>query len=268
MTLGESVFTYRKRKGLTQAELAQILGVTDKAVSKWERGVSCPDITLLPAVAAALGVTADALLSGENPPDEQFISLEKYLMGDYGFMVHDFHPQDEEIALILDSPESEEAEHGYPLSGKAGTELNEYLFDVPAPLTLAELRQKRLGVTYVANVPLLNLEPPLGKLVDELEYTRLNKYHLNRFLLEGFIPKMRALVLSSTVRVIALTRDLNRKYFGAYIAWESPRYLSLLHQKIASGRLEILFVGMPHFWNKPEHKKQDGLIRLKELSQK
>jgi transcriptional regulator with XRE-family HTH domain len=56
----------RKEKKLTQKELAEQLGVTDKAVSKWERGLSCPDISLLSKLSRLLGVTTSELLNGEK----------------------------------------------------------------------------------------------------------------------------------------------------------------------------------------------------------
>ena len=56
----------RKSKNLTQKELAEQLGVTDKAVSKWERGLSCPDIALLSPLSDILGVTTSELLQGES----------------------------------------------------------------------------------------------------------------------------------------------------------------------------------------------------------
>lgn len=56
----------RKSKKMTQKELAAKLSVTDKAVSKWERGLSCPDIALLAPLAEILGVTTGELLSGEK----------------------------------------------------------------------------------------------------------------------------------------------------------------------------------------------------------
>ena len=48
--------------GMTQKELAGKVGVTSQAVSKWERGDECPDIYLLPALAAVFGVTTDEIL--------------------------------------------------------------------------------------------------------------------------------------------------------------------------------------------------------------
>lgn len=64
--VGAFVAQLRREKGLTQQELADRLGVTNKAVSKWETGEGYPEITMLPALADALGVTADELLRGER----------------------------------------------------------------------------------------------------------------------------------------------------------------------------------------------------------
>lgn len=61
-TLGMLISERRKQKGMTQLELAQKMGVTDKAVSKWERDLSCPDINSLPVLAEVLGVTIDELM--------------------------------------------------------------------------------------------------------------------------------------------------------------------------------------------------------------
>ena len=60
--IGALIARLRKEKGMTQQELAAQLGITDKAVSKWERSLSCPDISILPQVAEILGVTVDDLL--------------------------------------------------------------------------------------------------------------------------------------------------------------------------------------------------------------
>lgn len=63
---GAFICLLRKEKGLTQRELAEALNVTDKAVSKWERGQSYPDITILSALAELLGVTEREILQGER----------------------------------------------------------------------------------------------------------------------------------------------------------------------------------------------------------
>ena len=54
MTLGERIAYYRGKLGLSQGELAEQLGVSDRAVSKWECGRGAPDVTLLGALSAAL----------------------------------------------------------------------------------------------------------------------------------------------------------------------------------------------------------------------
>ncbi len=62
--LGKVIAENRKKQGMTQAELAEKLGVTDKAVSKWERDLSCPDIGSLPRLSEALGLSLDELMQG------------------------------------------------------------------------------------------------------------------------------------------------------------------------------------------------------------
>lgn len=61
-TLGTMIAELRKQQGMTQLELADKMGVTDKAVSKWERDLSCPDINSLPQLAQILGVSVDELM--------------------------------------------------------------------------------------------------------------------------------------------------------------------------------------------------------------
>lgn len=62
---GSLIRSLRLRQGMTQLALAERLGVSGKAVSKWECGGGAPDIALLPALAEVLGVSACALLHGE-----------------------------------------------------------------------------------------------------------------------------------------------------------------------------------------------------------
>ncbi|MGN1421554.1 MAG: helix-turn-helix domain-containing protein [Eubacterium sp.] len=63
--LGKNIAALRKEKGMTQEELAQMLGVSPQAVSKWENLTSCPDIALLPDIAEIFGVTVDELLRSD-----------------------------------------------------------------------------------------------------------------------------------------------------------------------------------------------------------
>ena len=74
-TMGAMIAALRKEKGMTQLELAQQLGVTDKAVSKWERDLSYPDVNSLPKLAEVLGVTVDALMQNNTQPAEQKESI-------------------------------------------------------------------------------------------------------------------------------------------------------------------------------------------------
>jgi len=78
-TIGKRIAALRRDKGLTQEELAQQLGVSGQAVSKWENDQTCPDISLLPQLAQLLGVTVDELLSGkqENAPLVQVLPQEQ-----------------------------------------------------------------------------------------------------------------------------------------------------------------------------------------------
>lgn len=69
--IGANIASYRKRLGLTQAGLAEKLNYSDKAVSKWERAESVPDVLTLAALAEVLGVTVNDLLTDPNELPEQ-----------------------------------------------------------------------------------------------------------------------------------------------------------------------------------------------------
>lgn len=67
---GDFILTLRKAKNMTQKELAEKLNITDKAVSKWERGIGYPDITIVSKLANILDVTVNELLNGERTVEE------------------------------------------------------------------------------------------------------------------------------------------------------------------------------------------------------
>ena len=79
MTIGKRIGLLRKEKGLTQEELAQHMGISPQAVSKWENDQTCPDISALPKLARLFGITVDELLEGKReipaarvlPPEER-----------------------------------------------------------------------------------------------------------------------------------------------------------------------------------------------------
>ena len=65
-TIGQFLATLRKANGMTQRQLAEKLNVSDKAVSRWERDESAPDLTLIPVIAEIFNVTSDEILRGEK----------------------------------------------------------------------------------------------------------------------------------------------------------------------------------------------------------
>ncbi len=81
-TIGNRISRLRKGKGMSQEALAEQIGVSPQAVSKWENDQSCPDISLLPQLAKLLDITVDELLTGNSNevrmmPEEQRKSLEE-----------------------------------------------------------------------------------------------------------------------------------------------------------------------------------------------
>ena len=72
-TIGKRISEYRKKKNLKQDELAEMLGVSPQAVSKWENDLSCPDISLLPELSRILGVSIDEIVQGKK--EEPIVSI-------------------------------------------------------------------------------------------------------------------------------------------------------------------------------------------------
>jgi transcriptional regulator with XRE-family HTH domain len=68
---GKRIQQLRKEKGWTQKDLAQRLSVTDKSVSKWERGLNYPDMAMLEPLARCLDTTVVELLGIENVPEDK-----------------------------------------------------------------------------------------------------------------------------------------------------------------------------------------------------
>ena len=68
--IGQLIYRLRKENRLTQLQLAEQLGVSDKAVSKWERGMGCPDVSLLTDLSNIFHVDLEKLLSGEMDENE------------------------------------------------------------------------------------------------------------------------------------------------------------------------------------------------------
>ncbi len=78
--IGKFIAECRKKNGLTQMQLSEKLGITDKAISKWERGIAMPDTSIMLELCDILGISVNELLSGEkismennNPKNEQLL---------------------------------------------------------------------------------------------------------------------------------------------------------------------------------------------------
>lgn len=70
-TFGQMISSLRKEKGMTQLELAEKMGVTDKAVSKWERDLSFPDVNSIPKLAEIFEISIDELMQTKNSTDKK-----------------------------------------------------------------------------------------------------------------------------------------------------------------------------------------------------
>ena len=66
LKIGKFIASLRKQNGLTQMQLSEKLGITDKAISKWERGIAMPDTSIMLDLCGILGITVNELLSGEK----------------------------------------------------------------------------------------------------------------------------------------------------------------------------------------------------------
>ena len=88
---GRLLSRLRKERGLTQRQLAEALHVSAQAVSKWECGLGCPDVSLLTPLAGILGVSAKCLLAGDLSPNDLEVGnlkkLNMYLCPDCGNIV-------------------------------------------------------------------------------------------------------------------------------------------------------------------------------------
>lgn len=85
---GEIIQELRKRAGFTQKSLAEALHITDKAISKWERGICLPDVTLLPRLSLLLDVDLDVLVS-KNIEKEKWIGFIDIKDCDFSQIVYD-----------------------------------------------------------------------------------------------------------------------------------------------------------------------------------
>lgn len=76
-TLGDRIKHHRKRLGMTQEQLAERMGVSAQAVSKWENNLSCPDISVLPDLAGVFGISVDELLGRDAVREAEIVEPEE-----------------------------------------------------------------------------------------------------------------------------------------------------------------------------------------------
>ena len=107
MTLGQRISMLRKLKELRQDDLAEKLGVSPQAVSKWENDQTCPDIMLLPKLAGVLGVTVDHLLSGESAAVPEAILVPAEQRKDINDMI---------LRIIADTADGNKARVNLPIA--------------------------------------------------------------------------------------------------------------------------------------------------------
>lgn len=73
--IGKFISELRKEKNMTQEELANIMGVTDKSISRWENGKTMPDIAMLSMLSNNLGISIQELLNGRKMTKEELLEL-------------------------------------------------------------------------------------------------------------------------------------------------------------------------------------------------
>ena len=113
---GRLISRLRRERGLTQRQVAEALHVSAQAVSKWERGLGCPDVSLLPPLAGIFGVSAERLLAGDLAPNDLEVGnlkkLKIYLCPDCGNIVTaaaegEFHCCGRKLAPLTPRPADE-----------------------------------------------------------------------------------------------------------------------------------------------------------------
>ncbi len=144
MTFGKKLRTLRKQAELTQKELAQKLGVSRQAVTKWERGAGLPDVDNLPKIAALFGISVDELLDYKIESID-FVSdttVEEVNKEDIRFWkVHNF--------ILQKFPDADVIYHlSQELHLSIFQEIFYALFDIDIVLGLHELLQNGLVYSY------------------------------------------------------------------------------------------------------------------------
>jgi len=119
--IGSFISELRKKASMTQQGLANRINVTDKAVSKWERGVSTPDIDVIPKLAEIFGITVEELMAGKQREEviQKFMyEFVKVAMEKHGIITKAKSSRHQEIINAY-------AEKGYRYAGLIPTYIEE-----------------------------------------------------------------------------------------------------------------------------------------------
>ncbi|MBE5787762.1 MAG: helix-turn-helix domain-containing protein [Clostridiales bacterium] len=135
---GQTIRLLRESKGITQAALAQMIGVTDKAISKWETGKGLPDVTLVEPLAAALQVSVMELMKGQpilnRNPGGNLLRTRFYVCPLCGNVIHSVGEAAISCCGIALPPlEAEEAEGEHSL--QIENVEDEYFVSIDHPMT-------------------------------------------------------------------------------------------------------------------------------------
>lgn len=149
-TLGKRIGALRREKGLKQDELAEKLGISPQAVSKWETDQTCPDISLLPQLAKLLGVSVDELLSGKQESAPAVRMLPETERKDIGDMM---------LRIVIESGEGDHVRVNLPLA------LLEVAIESDIPLSMTSNHDALKSIDF-AKIFALVKQGAIGNLVE------------------------------------------------------------------------------------------------------
>lgn len=100
--IGKFISTLRKEKKLTQEQLAEKIGVTNRSISRWENGKTMPDLSLLEPLSNLLGITINELISGEKIKEEKIIpTLEKSLINTIDYSNQKIKSEHKRVSILF-----------------------------------------------------------------------------------------------------------------------------------------------------------------------
>ena len=151
MTLGKNIAALRKEKGWTQAQLGEQLGVSNQAISKWEKGMNLPDVMLLPQIAKVFDVTIDWLF--EEIEIEERVEISNKLI----WVLREEHDEGMltiryPVAAIQAMMEAQMAAAGMPMNEKIDQGLKEFYkrFEQPGVIMDQKTKWGKMKMEVVA----------------------------------------------------------------------------------------------------------------------